>query len=137
VSAVRDLQAYLMAEGLIDGSSGWPSSRSGAHDDSERLVVFAPDGGSSPEIPAVSGIGDTAMQDPAVHVTVRGAVGERDEAEEAMEALRFAAHGKTSTSMGSILYFRVAARSEPVMYFDDRNRPNFTVSFRMMSLVPI
>lgn len=133
-----DVQDHLQSEGLVDGSSTWPSVRRQEVDDkgeSGRLVIIMEDGGPTPEIPASAGIGDSALGEPGVQVRVRGAPHESDEAEAQCQAIIDELHGKLNATIGSTLYHRIMAQTtEPVWagYDEDDRRPNFTASFLML-----
>lgn len=138
MSAVADLQAYLEDQGLIGGSSGWPFTRRVLHDGSDQLVILTEDGGGRPEIHADTGIGDMACQDPAVQVRVRGEPHDHDTAHDKAEEILRAVHGLRGAMLGSTEYVRVASQTSEPIYIgqDAKRRPEFTLSFRMMSLVP-
>lgn len=133
---VADVQTFLVAQGLVDGSTGWPSVRRFKHDDSDQLVVITEDGGREPELPASSGIGDAALGDPAVHVMVRAGALDSDAAGAKAQAILDALHGHQG-SVGSTTPLRVQSRTaEPIFAgFDENNRPEFTTSFRF--LIPV
>jgi hypothetical protein len=109
----------------------WPSVQRVVHEGSARLVIITEDGGFEPETPSFAGIGDSAMEEPAVQVRVRGAKGEGVEAEAKMLEIRDALHGRVREAVGYTNYMRVKAQSG-VLYIgmDAKERPEFTLSFR-------
>ena len=134
---VSDVQTYLEAEGVVGGSSGWTSLRRRILDDVDKIVVFSEDGGLEPEQPAAEGIGDNATTDPAVLVYVRGGPWDGDSASTKALAIFDALHGQRNAAIGASTYIRVQARtSEPVFLgFDERGRPELTISFRGRKLL--
>ena len=137
MAAIDDVQAYLIEQGVIGGSTDWPTTLRRSHDGTPRLVVLRGDAGPQPELPAETGIGDSAIGDPGVHVTVRGAPDEAPEAEAKAREIIDHLHGLFAVEMGSTEYMRVTALTpEPVdVGVDDRARPIFTVAFRLARLV--
>lgn len=137
MGAVADVQTYLAAQGLVDGSTDWPSVRRYMHDESDNLVVITEDGGFGPDIPAVSGLGDFASQDAGVQVRVRSSAHQSDAAYEEAKAILDELHGLLDTTLGSTAYQSIVARTpEPVFLGFHQSRPEFTVSFRLTSFVP-
>lgn len=135
MGVVDDVQAYLTAQGLVDGSTSWTSRRRWESDvDVDRLVILTEDGGPPPEIAETEGIGDSAEADVGVQVRVRGQPHQGDDAAEKAKAILDQLHGQRSVTMNGTTYLRVRAQT-PVPVFagwDDRNRPNFTTSFRLL-----
>lgn len=132
MSVVTDVQDYLVAEGVVDGSTGWPSVRGVLHDQSDRLVAIKNDGGALPEIGAASGLGSAAHRDPRVLITVRGAPHERDLSESKAQEIYDKLHGRLATTMGSGTYQRVMAETPPIeVGQDDNKRPIQTIAFRL------
>lgn len=137
---VADVQAYLqgLSPEIIDGSTEWPSVRRAVHDaQGAQLVVITEDGGFEPETPAVSGLGDVALREPAVQVRVRGNPWDSDGALAKAQQIYDALHGLLGATMGSTYYMRVKAQTpEPLFIgFDTKGRPEFTISFRAQSTV--
>ncbi len=137
MSVVDDVQEYLDYEGITDPTT-WPSVRRRVHDGSDQLVVLTEDGGALPEIPATTGIGSAALGTPAVQVRVRGKPWDGDSARAKAEEVILHLHGRQSAWIGETLYRSIQAQTlEPVfMGFDDKGRPEFTVSLLMTRGVP-
>ena len=131
---VADVQAYLQAETLVDGSTGWASVRRRVNDAmGDQLVILTEDGGFEPETPAPAGtLGDSALMEPAVQVRVRGKPWDGDSAEGKAQEIFDALHGLLRTEVGATYYVRVKAQTPgPVfMGFDAKGRPELTISFR-------
>jgi hypothetical protein len=139
MGAVLDAQAYLEAEGIIGGSTGWTSLRRRIHDGDGRLnkiVAIGEDGGDAAEVKASAGIGDAAIGKPAVLITVRAEEYDGD-ASSTKAAEIFTALNGLSGTIGSNDYLVVHARtSEPVFVgYDERERPLHTISFVFMKLL--
>ena len=135
MGVVSDVQTYLVAQSLVDGATGWTSVVRRVFGDG-NLVVITEDGGRPSQISAASGIGASALKDPAVQIRVRGGTAwDGNTAFAKAQAIFDALHGLLATTVGVTLYLRVAAQtSEPVFIgFDEANRPQFTMSFRMMT----
>lgn len=131
---VSDVQTYLVAQGLVDGTTGWPSKRRHVSDhdtESAQLVVVTEDGGPVPTHDAASGLGSAATRVPGVQVFVRGEPFEGDEAFAKAQAIYDALHSLKGTAVGASTYVAVQARTpEPVFIgYDDKQRPQFTISF--------
>lgn len=136
MSVVDDVIAYLDAQGVLDGSTGWPSSPRLVHDDSDRLVTIAEDAGPAPEL--AGGSFDGASKFEGVRVVVRGAPFEGDLAAARAVLIRDALHGLTATALGSTTYEGVwSLTSSPAWIgYDGNSRPEFSLSFRLMSPQP-
>jgi hypothetical protein len=127
---VADVQAYLVSLGLVDGSTGWPSTRGAMHDEADQIVGVAEDVGPEPEVPAAEGLGSAALYRPAVQVRVRAAADDRDAAFAKAKAIHEALHGLTGVAMGGNTYMLVRARSSAfARFYDERSRPNYTMSY--------
>lgn len=126
-----DVQAYLAAQSLIDGSTGWPSTRGALHDEFDRLVAIRSDGGPEPEVYAASGLGSAALHRPSVQVRVRGAAADtRDVVYATAVAVHDALHGLHGATLGGTDYLLVRARSGGFAeFYDDRQRLNLTMSY--------
>jgi len=139
VSAVDDVFTFIGAGGspLAGGNSGWSLVRRKMGDDpiEDQVVVVAEDGGVLPEIKANSGIGDAAVKDPGVLVTVRAAQWDGDASKAKAAAILAALHGQRNVTLGSTVYYRVRALTpEPIFAgFDDTGRPRHTVAFRLLT----
>lgn len=135
MGVVSDVQAYLQAQGLVDGATDWPSVRRRVHDQSNRLVVLTEDGGPEPEIPRAEGLGSGAMKVPGVQVLVRGDPWDGDAALAKARAIHDALHGLAGVTMGEATYSGVRAMTpEPVFLgFEENGRPQFTVAFRLLT----
>lgn len=134
---VSDVQTFLQNEGLIGGATGWTSLRRRILDDVDQIVVFSEDGGLEPEQPAAEGIGDNATTDPAVQIYVRGRPWDGDSASAKALAIFDKLQGQRDAVIGSSRYIRIQARtSEPTFLgFDERGRPELTISFRGRKLI--
>ena len=137
MSLVADVQTFLQEHSppIVDGSTGWLSTRRRVHDQQHQIVVITEDGGLEPETPAPDGsLGDSALKEPAVQVRVRGEPWDGDGAEEKAQEIFAALHGLLRTDVGETYCLRVKAQtSQPVFIgYDERNRPEFTISFRML-----
>jgi len=136
VGAVSDVFTFLEAQGLAGGSTAWDLLRRRQMDapTSNQLVVVSEDGGAAPEIAATSGIGDSALQDPAVQVFVRAGPWDGDAAAAKAQAIFDALHGQRNITVGAHAYLRVRAMTpEPVFLgFDDQGRPGHTISFALL-----
>jgi hypothetical protein len=130
------VQTRLAAQGLVDGATGWPSVRRNLNDTSDRMVVLTEDGGPPPEITKAEGIGDTAMETIGVQLRVRGAPRLGDEAAAKAQACLDDLDSLQGVQIGTRVYMSVsAATGEPVFIgFDAKERPEFTVAFRMTAL---
>jgi len=147
MSVVTDVVAYLTAQGIVGGSTGWPIQRRRLDDTPttpgaavpDQLVVVQEDGGQAPEIHASAGIGDAAIGDPAVLVTVRGKAWDGDGSLAKAVALHTALHGLRNVQLvtNGTTYLRLRAQTpEPVFAgFDDAGRPRHTFSIMLMRFV--
>lgn len=132
----QDVQSYLVAQGLVvDGQASddndWSSTRGGGFDEIDRLVTITEDGGPTPQVPASSGLGSGALGFPGVQVRVRGRANERDTARTKAAAIYDALHGLSGATLGSAAYMLVHARtSEFALFYDERSRPNYTMSYQ-------
>jgi hypothetical protein len=138
VAAVDDVFAYLEAQGIAGGSTGWDCKRRRMMDgqgSSDQIVVLQEDGGPAPEIKVADGIGDSAMKDAGVLVTVRATQWKSDDSRSKAQAVFDALHGKIAAMIGSRTYLRVAALTpEPVWIgFDEQGRPRHTIAFRLLA----
>lgn len=138
-STVENVASFLEAEGLAGGSTEWILMRRRIMDTpkTNQLVVVSEDGGPPSEIPAAEGIGDSAMRDSGVIVTVRADPWDGDSSSGKAEEIRDALHGLIAADVGEQMYHRVRAMtSEPVFAgFDDKNRPLHTIAFRLLSSI--
>lgn len=134
MSAVDDVRSWLVAQGLVEGSTGWTCTRRRVHDGSDRLVVLTDDGGSPPTgVTSTSGLGEAVLLDEGVQVRVRAEEWDADAAQTKAAAI-FADLNGASGTLGDTTYMRVVAQtSQPIFIgYDDRGRPEFTVTFSMM-----
>lgn len=134
MGVVDDVQTRLEDQGLIGGSTDWASFRRRLSDDSDRQVVITEDGGPSPEFPAASGLGSSAVADPGVQVLVRGLPWDSDASQAKAEAIRADLHGLVDITINGTRYIRIRALTpEPIFVgFDDNGRPQHTIAFRLM-----
>ena len=138
MSAVDDVYAYLEDQGIAGGSTEWDLSRRREMDSpvADQLVVVSEDASQTePEMPASSGIGDSAEFDIGVHITVRGEAWDGDSSAAKALEIHTALHGLLDTEIGSTTYIRVKARTaEPVFIgFSDNGRPSHTVAFSLLA----
>lgn len=128
MSAVSDLQDFLLAEGLVNdaGQGAWPTFRRRVTDASgDQLVVLTEDGGPQPPV----GSAEETLQ---VQVLVRGRPNDGDSVEAKIAAIYDAVHGQTGVVMGETRYIGVVALSaQPAAFSDDKGRWNMTISFAM------
>jgi hypothetical protein len=140
VNVVQDVYDYLLAQNVAGPSHpDFDLVRRNMTDETpvrDAVVVVAEDGGAQPEQPATSGIGDSAMSDAGVLVTVRAAALDGDasftKAQEILDLL----HGQHGVQLvsGGTQYLRIGALSEPIFAgFDDQQRPTHTVAFRLLA----
>ena len=138
MSAVDDVYAYLIDQGIAGGSTAWSLARRRLMDApaEDQIVVLMEDGGTAPEIPTDEGLGDSALQDAGVHATVRAGAWDSDASVAKAIEIYDALHGLLDTEVGSTTYMRVRARTaEPVFLdFDDKGRPRHTVAFLLLAL---
>jgi len=137
MSAVNDVFSYLEAQGIAGGSTLWALLRRRETDEpdtEQQLVVVAEDGGPEPEIPATEGIGDSALYDVGVLITVRAAAWDGDASAAKAKEIFDALHGKRGVTVGATTYIRVRCRStEPIFVgFDDRGRPHHTLALLLL-----
>lgn len=137
MSVVDDLDSFLETQGIAGGSTTWTLLRRRVTDEpaEDQLVVLTEDGGLSPEISEDEGIGDSALADMGVLVTVRAGAWDGDASfDKAMEIFT-ALHGQLDVLLGSNTYMRVRARTaEPVFIgFDDQGRPRHTIAFLLLA----
>lgn len=138
MSLIDDVQAHLQSEGLIDGTTGWPSFRRRLFDGTaqapiNRQVVLTEDGGVIPESPSPAGsMGDSARGEAGIQIRVRGEPWDGDGAAAKIEAIYRHLHGLQRVTLGANYYIRVYALTSGAIFlgFDDRSRPEFTWSFR-------
>jgi hypothetical protein len=129
------MQAYLAAAGLVDGDTGWPSTRGALYDETgsgqvDQIVQIAEDVGPAPEVHAAEGVGSAALVFPAILVTVRGLPNDRDGARVKAAAIYEALHSLSGVTLGNGIYMQVRARSsEFARVFDARSRPRFSMSY--------
>jgi hypothetical protein len=137
---VEDVQLHLQQQSppVIDSGSPveWPSFRRRVIDrigtrDVHQIVVFTEDGGFEPEMPSPQGVGDASIRQPAVQVRVRGEPWDGDSASEKLAEIADILGRVLREQIGYTTYQRIKAQSEPLFIgFDEKNRPEFTQSFR-------
>lgn len=125
MGAVDDAQTRAQNQGLVDGNTGWPSTREFWHDDSDQLVGFFSDGGLEPGV-------RTGEEFPNVQVRVRGASeGTSDAAKDRLRQIRDDLQGLTDVTIDGTRYVEIRALGEVApLGPDDQGRPEFTQSFR-------
>lgn len=132
MSIVDDFQSYLAAQGIVDGGTGWPSSRRFMHDGSAQLVVISEDGGDPPGVFKAGAVGDAEIRRPALQFMVRGAEGDGDGSRSKAQEIFDLLQDETGVTIGGADYLLITARTPQPIFtgFDDKNRPIHTVSFR-------
>lgn len=140
MSAVDDVFTFISAQAapaLVGGATGWDIIRRKMGDTpiKDQVVVVAEDGGPTPEIKTSAGIGQAAVQDPGVIVSVRAKQWDGDASRAKAAAILAILHGLRNTAIGSTTYYRVRALTpEPVFTgFDDSGRPRHTIAFRLLA----
>lgn len=141
MGAVSDVYTFLLAQGLAGGSTGWDLLRRRLMDSptADQTVVVTEDGGNLPEIREDAGIGDSALQDAGVLVTVRAGAWDGDASLTKVLEIYQDLHGKRNIVLDTTTYLRVRARTpEPIFVgFDDQGRPRHTISFLLLVDAPI
>ena len=138
MGVVDDVTTFLAAQGLVGGATGWQCFRRRMTDQPaiDQAVVVSEDGGSMFELKASEGIGDSALADPGVLVSVRAKQWDGDASYAKAAAIIAALHSKFSQALvgSGTVYFRIRAMTaEPVFTgYDDQGRPIHTVSFRLL-----
>jgi hypothetical protein len=133
MSAVADVVAYLVDEGVAGGSTGWPIFRRRLNDTSDRQIVVTEDGGLPPLIRPEEGLGSSSHRDVAVLVTVRGEQWDSDSTEAKASEIFSELHGLLAVTLGGTEYLRVAAQTASPVFagFDETGRPVHTIGFRL------
>lgn len=143
MAAIDDVFEYIKSQGLAGGNTGWALLRRRVTDTtSDQEVVVSEDGGVEPEMTAAAGIGDSALEDPAVMVTVRAKAWDGDASRDKADDVLLALHGKCDIVLAppnGDRYLRIRAQSPAPVFagFDDQGRPLHTISFRMLRLVGV
>lgn len=138
-NTVLDVYNYLIAQNLAGGATGWDLLRRKVMDDpvGDQLVVVSEDGGSTPELPVTSGLGNAPLVTKGVLVTVRATQNDGDASFTKANAILAALHGLRGVELvsGGGLYYSIRAMTgEPVFAgYDDRERPMHTVAFRLLA----
>ena len=143
MGVVDEVFEFLEDEGVSGGATGWKTFRRRIPDEgpgSDQCIAIAEDGGTQPEMSAQSGMGDSAMADTGVFITVRAEAWDGDASFAKAQEIWSALHGLRDVVLGgsgSATYFRVRAlTSEPVFAgYDDQGRPRHTIGFRFLKLV--
>lgn len=137
-SAVEDVFLYLTEVGIAGGSTDWDLLRRRDMDSpaANQLVIISEDGGPAPETPATAGIGDSAMRDTLIHVTVRGEPWDSDATQAKAVEIYNALHGQINGFLvGTTSYLRVRAQTpEPLFLgFDTDGRARHTIAFLLLA----
>lgn len=142
MGAVADVTGYLEGQGIAGGSTGWQLFRRRLTDAPnvnlpDQCVVVTEDGGSEPEISAVEGIGDSALADQGILVSVRGKAWDGDASAAKCQAIYDALHGQLNIALpgsGGTEYLRIRARTSGPVFagFDSKGRPLHTISFLLL-----
>lgn len=139
MSRVDDVVAYLTAQTLAGGSTGWDLilRKMGDTPIKDQVVVVSEDGGPEPEIKTAAGIGSAAVGDGGVLITVRAKEWDGNTSKAKAVAILAALHGLRNVQLvgGGTTYYRIRALTpEPVFAgFDDTGRPRHTVGFRLLA----
>lgn len=145
MSAIDDVYTKLGPApglGLAGGSTGWGLTVRRLADPPtpgfvDQHVVLTEDGGPPPEIKTVDGIGNAAVKDEGVLVTVRAAAWQSDVSKAKALAIFQALHGLLNVQLvsGGTTYYRVRALTpEPIFAgFDEKGRPRHTIAFRLLA----
>ncbi len=135
-TGVNDVYRYIETS-LIDTT--WSLVRRRLMDSDgvlDQLIVVAEDGGGIAEEPSATGIGDAALREVGVLVTVRAAAWDGDSSFAKANAIRSALHGQRNISLTAAgdTYFGIRALTpEPVFTgFDGQSRPIHTIAFRLL-----
>lgn len=141
MGAVDDVYNHILSSGIAGNATGWTLLRRRIMDGpavGDQIVVIAEDGGALNEISASEGIGDAALYDTGVLVTVRGKAWDGDASGAKAQRILDLLHGLRNAVVGADdqRYLRVAAMTpEPVFAgYDDTGRPLHTIAFRMLAL---
>jgi len=133
---VDDVFDFLETEGIAGGSTEWSllRRRSADVDVEDQLVVVTEDGGPAPEIPAEDGIGDAALYDVGVLVSVRASQWDSDASASKAQEIFAALHGQRNITVGTVTYLRARARTpQPIFVgFDEEGRPTHTIAFLLL-----
>lgn len=142
MSAVDDVYAYLGPSpgvALAGAGTAWDLQRRRITDapEKDQVVVVSEDGGPPPGMKATAGVGDVALVDAGVHVSVRASQWDGDASKAKALAILTALHGQRNVQLvaSGVTYYRIRALTpEPVFAgFDVAGRPRHTVSFRLLA----
>lgn len=135
MGVVDDVVTRMQAQSLVDGATGWTSSKRKMHDGSNQLVVVTEDGGPPPELHASQGIGSEALKQPAVQILVRGEPNKGNDTYTKARAIFDDLNHLLDVTINSTTYLSILSRtSEPVFTgFDDNERPIISMSFLMLT----
>jgi hypothetical protein len=86
---------------------------------------------------AVLGVGDSALEDVGIHITVRGDASNSDDSFARANTILRGLHGLRNVEIGTRTYLAIRAMTpEPVFLgFDETARPRHSIAFRMLRLV--
>lgn len=119
-----NIEAYLIAQLLAGGATGWELKKGFLPDDADKAVCIFESPGLSPENDST----DTSFY-PAFQIRVRGDAFGYEIARAKMQAIRDSLHHANITG----LIYVYATQSGPTPLGNDGNdRPNFTMNFRTM-----
>lgn len=142
MGVVDDVYFFLEEQGLAGGSTEWDLFRRRIMDSPSQAqaVILSEDGGPQPDMATNAGIGDAAIEDPGVLITVRAEQWDGDSSKEKAAEILEALHGLRSVVLGGSgapTYLRVRALTPEPMWagYDDQGRPQHTVAFRLLKLV--
>lgn len=137
--AVDDVYAYLLAQGVFGGATHWTGVKRRFTDNpgGDQVVIIQEDGGGMSEQHAEAGIGDSALSQPNVLVSVRAAAWDGNASFAKALAIKETLHGVRGVQLnppdGSTYLGVVAVTPEPIFAgFDTTGRPLHTLSYRLM-----
>lgn len=143
MSVVDDVMVYIVAQNspaIVGGATGWDIFRRRMTDEpsKDQVVVVSEDGGPEPEIKTSVGIGNAAVSDAGVLVSVRGKQWDGDSSKNKAFEIWTLLHGKRNIQLvapSGTTYYRIRALTpEPIFAgFDDTGRPRHTVGFRLLA----
>lgn len=122
MTVLTDMESVLVTVGVPD--SDFTLTLGHLPDDQDRGVALYETPGGEPDQAK-----DINYDYPEVQLRVRGAQFGYAEAEAKWQAAFNALHNSTPTASWTYLYGRT---SRPAVFYDDRDRPNFTSTFKGM-----
>lgn len=135
MGAVADLQTYLAAQSIVDGATGWTSSRRVMHDHADQLVVLSEDGGPVPEIGTSAGVGSGALKREGVQIVARSEPHDGDSSAAKVQEIYDACHGLRDATLGATTYLGVSAMTPGPVHVgsDEDGRVMHSIAFRLIA----